>query len=357
MEIEKLYAEALGLLTMMIACPSHSREESVLADKLCKYLQERGQYPERVGNNLWLQSPDLDPLKPTYLLNSHIDTVRPVSAWTMDPYCPQIEGGKLFGLGSNDAGASLVCLLAAFNYLSQQERTYNLIFLASCEEEISGAGGLSLVLPLLPPISLAIVGEPTGMCPAVAEKGLMVLDCLLRGVAGHAAREEGQNAIYKAVDSINWFKNYRFPLQSPWLGSVKMSVTMIQAGTQHNVVPDECRFVVDVRTNELYSNEEIFEQISNLCGCDDVRARSFRLNSSSIDSSHPMVLAAKVLGKMPFGSPTLSDQTLMPFPSIKIGVGLSERSHTANEFVFIDEIREGIELYIKLIKDSMDSHH
>jgi acetylornithine deacetylase len=286
--------------------------------------------------------------KPTLLLNSHIDTVKPVSGWQKDPFTPTEVNGKLYGLGSNDAGASVVSLLHVFMELCRREQSYNLIFLASCEEEVSGENGIGSVLPQLPPISFALVGEPTEMQPAIAEKGLMVLDVTTFGKAGHAARDEGENAIYKSLQDIEWFRNYRFEKESPLLGPVKMSVTQINAGTQHNVIPDRCAFVVDIRSNELYSNEDLFEIVGqHVSG--EIKARSFRLNSSRIPEEHPFVRKAIASGRKPFGSPTLSDQALMPFPSVKMGPGHSSRSHTAGEYIYIKEIEEAIGLYIQLL--------
>ena len=347
-EIDSLFYDSIDLLKRIIAIPSHSREEKEVANVLEVYMQNCGLNPKRKENNIWAISPDFDIKKPTILLNSHIDTVKPVDGWTVDPYQAIESEGKITGLGSNDAGASVVSLLHAFIVLIKKEQSYNLIFLASAEEEVSGKNGVECVLPELPPISFGLVGEPTGMNPAIAEKGLMVLDCCVRGQSGHAAREEGENAIYKAIPVINWFKSYQFPKQSDLLGKVKMSVTMIQSGTQHNVIPDLCTFVVDVRSNECYSNAEILEIITQNCGC-EVKARSTRLNSSNISSNHPVVQRAVMLGKQPFGSPTLSDQALMPFPTLKMGPGQSSRSHTADEFVKTEEIREAIEIYIRIL--------
>lgn len=363
--MDTYYYNAVDLLKQLIAIPSFSRDETAATDVLDNYLKENGLNPNRKGNNLWVLSPNWDDTKPTILLNSHIDTVKPVAGWTRDPFVPTEEGDKLYGLGSNDAGASLVSLLAAFchcvaGYDSQSHpqspdskskphaRAYNYVFLASCEEEVSGADGIESVLPELPPIALAIVGEPTGMRPAIAERGLMVLDGVVHGKSGHAARDEGENAIYKALPVIEWFKHLRFPKESELLGAVKTTVTMIDAGTQHNVIPDTCRFTVDVRSNELYSNEQIFKKIVVGCGC-EISARSFRLNSSSIDPNNFIVQRAKLLGLEPYGSPTLSDQALMPFPSLKMGPGASERSHTADEFVYLTEIRHAIEIYVRLL--------
>jgi len=271
-----------------------------------------------------------------------------VSGWTKDPFAPQTEDDILYGLGSNDAGASLVSLLHAFFYLTAKKQDYNLIFLASCEEEVSGNGGVEAVVPELPEIEFGIVGEPTGMNPAIAEKGLLVLDCTAKGKAGHAARNEGDNAIYRAIMDIEWFRTYKFSEESDLLGPVKMTVTMINAGTQHNVIPDRCEFVVDVRSNELYSNEELFNIIDKHTDC-EVKPRSFRLNSSRIALENPFVQRAIMVGKEPYGSPTLSDQTFMPFPTLKMGPGDSARSHTADEYILLSEIREAIELYVKLL--------
>ncbi len=348
MDIDASYYNAIELLKLLISCPSHSREESAVADLLENALREDGFFPQRKGNNVWLVSPDFDKEKPVVLLNSHLDTVKPVAGWTSDPYSPLETGGRLYGLGSNDAGASLVSLLQAYRILITNEQPCNFIFLASCEEEVSGKGGIEAVLPELPPISLGVVGEPTGMQPAIAERGLMVLDAVVYGKSGHAAREEGENAIYKALPVLDWFRTTRFPLQSELLGPVKMSVTMIQSGTQHNVIPDRCEFMIDVRTNECYENRHLFDLIAASCGC-EVKARSFRLNSSRIDLDHPLVQRTLLLGMTPFGSPTLSDQALMPFPSLKIGPGQSSRSHTADEFIVLEEIRESIDLYVRLL--------
>ncbi|OJU53034.1 MAG: acetylornithine deacetylase [Bacteroidales bacterium 45-6] len=348
MNMDEVFYDAVDLLKEMIGKPSLSREESEVADLVCDYLAQKGAISSRKGNNLWVVSPAFDDQKPTILLNSHIDTVKPVSGWTKDPFKPEPEGDFLYGLGSNDAGASVVSLLHAFLVLTQKPQPYNLVFVASAEEEVSGKGGIESVLPELPNIAFAVVGEPTEMHPAVAEKGLMVLDCTAHGKSGHAARNEGDNAIYRAMDDIGWFQTYRFPKSSELLGDVKMSVTMVQAGTQHNVVPDKCTFVVDIRSNELYSNTEIFEIVSAKIQS-EAKARSFRLNSSRIDLGHPFVERARMIGKTPYGSPTLSDQALMPFPSVKIGPGKSARSHTADEYIRLSEIREAIELYVRLL--------
>ena len=344
-----MYYDAIDILKGMISRPSFSRDEGLVADFLQQTWEKAGYKVNRSGNNLWLIAPGFDIEKPTLLLNSHVDTVKPASGWTRDPFTPEeTDEERLYGLGSNDAGASIVSLYECFRVLSEKEQPYNLIFLASCEEEVSGKNGLESVLSKLPPIAFAIVGEPTGMQPAVAEKGLMVLDCVSIGKSGHAARNEGVNAIYLAMKDMEWFHTYQFPKKSDFLGPVKMSVTMIHAGTQHNVVPDRCEFTVDIRTNEFYSNERLFELIKQQVGC-EVKARSFRLNSTRTDMNHPFVQRALLLGKTPFGSPTLSDQALMPFPSVKMGPGDSARSHAADEYIELMEIREAIDTYVRLL--------
>lgn len=340
--------EAVALLCRLIETPRVSREETAAADLLQAWMDERGLAPRREQNNLWCVAPGYDPERTTLLLCAHIDTVRPVSAWTRPPHQATSEGDRIYGLGSNDDGASLVSLIETFRLLSTREQTYNLVLLASAEEEVSGRDGVSRVLPLLPRVDVALVGEPTGMQPAVAERGLMVLDCTAHGRSGHAARGEGINALYLALDDISWIRNTEWPEVSPLLGPTRMTVTMIEAGTQHNVVPDKCHFVVDVRTNELHTNEEIYNRIrSNVKS--EVAARSFRLSSSRIDDAHPLVQKAIALGRTPFGSPTLSDQALLPCPSLKMGPGNSSRSHTADEYIETAEIREAIDLYIQML--------
>ncbi len=346
--MEDLYYDAVDLLKEMISIQSFSREEDAVANHVETYIRKKGFSPNRIGNNIWIQSENFDSGKPTILLNSHIDTVKPVSAWTKDPFNPEEEHDFLYGLGSNDAGASVVSLLHAFFALTEKNQKYNLVFLASCEEEVSGKGGVEMALPHLPQITFGIVGEPTGMHPAIAEKGLMVLDCIAKGVSGHAARNEGVNAIYAAIKDIEWFRTHQLEKISDLLGTVKMTVSMVNAGTQHNVVPDKCEFVVDVRSNELYSNEELFAIIDKHIES-ELKARSYRLNSSRIDINNPFVQRALMIGKEAYGSPTLSDQALMPFPTVKIGPGDSARSHTADEYILKSEIREAIELYIKLL--------
>jgi len=343
-----MFFDAIDLLKGMITIPSFSREEKEVADFLQAHWEKAGHIVHRLGNNLRLTSP-IDTSKPTVLLNSHIDTVRPVAGWTRDPFLPDsAEDNILYGLGSNDAGASIVSLYEAFTVLLQREQSYNLIFLASAEEEVSGKNGIESVLPALPEIAFAVVGEPTGMQPAIAEKGLMVLDCTVTGKAGHAARDEGVNAITLAMADIEWFNSFQFPQRSDLLGSVKMSVTQLQAGTQHNVIPDRCTFVVDIRSNELYTNKEIVQQVKENVRC-EVIPRSMRLHSSCTPLSHPFVQRALALGKQPFGSPTMSDQALMSFTSVKIGPGDSMRSHCADEYIRLSEIREAIDTYVALL--------
>ena len=347
--MESVYVQdAVELLKRLIAIPSVSRNEEKAADLLENYISSLGFYTYRKGNNVWVQSSEWDDDKQTLLLNAHIDTVKPVNSWTRDPYSPVIEGKCLFGLGSNDCGGGLVCLLQIFRLLSMEPRNFNYIYLASCEEEISGANGISMVLPLLPKIDLAIVGEPTSLQPAVAEKGLMVLDLIAHGKSGHAARNEGVNAIYEMLDDLVWLRNYKFKKVSDFLGPTKMTVTVIHAGTQHNVIPDLCTALIDVRTNEYYKNEEVCEFIQQHV-CSEVKAHSFRLHSSHIELSHPLIKKCVEMGLKPFGSPTLSDQALMTFPSFKLGPGDSSRSHSADEFIKISEMEEAIRIYSKLL--------
>jgi acetylornithine deacetylase len=344
----QLAIEAIDLLSEMIAIQSFSREEKAVADFLEHYIELKGYKSLRKDNNIWLLSPGFDSSRPTILLNSHIDTVKPVSGWIRNPFVPVIEDGKLYGLGSNDAGASVVSLLHAFFYLTQQTQPFNLIFAATAEEEVSGKNGIESLISELPKIDFAIVGEPTGMHLAVAEKGLMVLDCTAKGKAGHAARDEGENAIYKALNDIGWFQNYHFEKTSNLLGEVKMTVTQINAGTQHNVVPDKCSFVVDVRSNEMYTNEEILTEIQKQVSS-EVVARSTRLGSTATPLNHPIVKRGIELNRKIYGSPTLSDQALIDFASVKVGPGESARSHTADEYIEIKEIEEAIQIYIDLL--------
>lgn len=348
--LRRLTEEAVDLLRRMIAIPSVSRDEAAVADMLQRQMTLWGMPVNRKGNNLWVREQACAGGRPVVLLNSHIDTVRPAAGYTRDPYAPTVEDGRLYGLGSNDAGGPLVSLMAAFRYLTQDdaERGFSLVFAATAEEEVSGRGGVESILPELGGVALGIVGEPTGMQPAVAEKGLMVLDCTAVGKSGHAARAEGVNAIYRALPAIEWFRTHSFDRVSQFLGPVKMSVTQIEAGTQHNVVPDTCRFVVDVRVNELYSNAELLALIRDQAGV-AVQERSTRLGSSSIAMTHPLVQRCLALGMKPFGSPTMSDQALMPFTTMKIGPGQSARSHTADEYIGLDEIGHGVRTYVELL--------
>ena len=341
--------DAVALLMRLIATPSVSRAEGGAADVMEAELRRCGIEYTREGNNLWTTDPQYDERRTTLLLNAHIDTVKPVESWTRNPYSPTLEGDTLYGLGSNDCGGGLTALLQVYRALKDRPRPYNLIYLASAEEEVSGVDGIRRVLPLLPRIDVAIVGEPTAMQPAIAEKGLMVLDITAHGRSGHAARNEGVNAIYEALDDLCWIRSHRFDRVSRFLGPTKMQATVVNAGTQHNVVPDECKIVVDVRTNELYTNEEVFDIISSHCKS-ECRARSFRLHSSRIDLNHPLVERCVALGLQPFGSPTLSDQALMPFASLKLGPGQSARSHSADEYIKVSEIEHAIGLYLRLLE-------
>jgi acetylornithine deacetylase len=348
-ELEKLTNEAIELLIQLIQAPSFSREEDQTAELIFRFLAFHGARPQRDANNVWAVSKHFDPAKPTILLNSHHDTVKPGTTWTADPFGAPVDGDRLTGLGSNDAGASAVSLLATFLYFQEQPNLpYNLVCAITAEEEISGPNGIRRLLPLLPKIDLGIVGEPTQMNLAVAEKGLVVLDCVAHGRTGHAAREEGENALYKALDDVQQLRSFQFPRVSELLGPVKLTVTQLQAGTQHNVVPDQCTFVADVRPNELYTNQEVVEIVRGLIGA-DVTPRSIHLNSSRIDLTHPLVRRGRALGRQTFGSVTLSDQSMMPFTTVKIGPGDSARSHTPDEYVLLSEIRAGVQGYIELL--------
>jgi len=349
MQVEVYYKDSLSLLKDLIGITSYSREEKAASDFFEEKLIKWGFSPKRKGNNIWLKNDKWEEGKPVILLNSHIDTVKPVEGWNTDPHIPFESGDKIFGLGSNDAGASLVALLAVFRILNKSDfLPYNLLYCCSAEEEISGLNGMTSMIGEFGRVDLAIVGEPTQMQMAIAEKGLLVIDCEAEGKAGHAARDEGENAIYKAIDDIERIRGYRFPNKSEVLGEVKMTVTQIEAGRQHNVIPDICRFVIDVRTNEHYSNKEAFDIIDSITSS-KATARSFRLNSSGISEGHPLVIRGKELGLEAYGSPTTSDQAVMPFASVKIGPGDSARSHTANEYIKHEEIRQGINIYLKIL--------
>jgi len=342
---------AINLLEQLIAIPSFSREEEKTALVLQGFFKQHDIAVERKGNNVWVRNRHFKPELPTVLLNSHHDTVRPNSAYTRDPFQAEIIDGKLYGLGSNDAGGPLVCLILAFlHFYDQKNLKFNLVMAASAEEEISGTEGVESIWEFLPPVSFAIVGEPTLCQMAIAEKGLMVLDCTVHGKAGHAAREEGVNAIYEAIKDIEWLRTYKFAKISPTLGEVKMTTTVIHAGKQHNVVPAECSYTVDVRVTDQYSLEEVLEIIrENLKA--SVTPRSLRMRSSGIPADHPVVLAADKLNIPVYGSPTTSDQALLPVPSVKIGPGDSARSHTADEFIYVSEIVKGIDTYIALLNE------
>ncbi len=351
MSIENNYKAVVELLKQLIAAPSFSREEDKTAAILEQFFFERGIASKRHLNNVWCLNKCFDENKPSILLNSHHDTVKPNPHYTKDPFEPLVEGDKLFGLGSNDAGGPLVSLIAAFlHFYERDDLRYNLVLAATAEEEISGKNGIECLLPLLPSIDCAIVGEPTLTGLAIAEKGLLVLDCIAYGKAGHAAREEGESAIYKALDDITWIKNYHFPKVSASLGPVKMSVTVIGTENQaHNVVPAQCNFVVDIRVTDSYTHEEILETIQQHISA-EAKPRSMRMRASKIDEQHPLVKAGRALGKETYGSPTTSDQALIPVPSLKCGPGDSARSHTADEYIYLHEIRQGIETYVGMLQ-------
>ncbi|GAB3724382.1 M20 family metallo-hydrolase [Spirosoma lituiforme] len=346
----KLVEEALALLKRLIVIQSFSREEEQTAAVIDAFFQQKQIPCQRLKNNVWAQNRYFDPAKPTLLLNSHHDTVKPNKSWTLDPFEPLERDGKLFGLGSNDAGGCLVSLLATFaHFYARPDMAYNIVMAATAEEEVSGRDGLELLLPELPDFSFAIVGEPTDMQLAIAEKGLLVLDCTSKGISGHAARNEGDNAIYKAIQDINWLTTYQFPKVSPTLGPIKLSVTIINAGTQHNVVPDTCTFTIDVRVTEQYTLEEVIETIrANIQS--EVKPRSIRLKPSSIPAEHPIVQAGIALGRHTYGSPTTSDQAVLNCSSLKCGPGHSGRSHSADEFIYLHEIGEGIQGYIQMLE-------
>ncbi|HLT07633.1 MAG TPA: M20 family metallo-hydrolase [Cyclobacteriaceae bacterium] len=355
-DIKNLQAQALLLLQQLIATPSFSKEEAQTASIIADFLHANGVSYSRKGNNIWAVNQDFDPSLPTILLNSHHDTVKPNLGYTRDPFVPAIDEGKLYGLGSNDAGGCLVSLIMAFVYFYDQKLPYNLILAASAEEEISGRGGIESLLEELPPIHLAIVGEPTLLQLAVAEKGLLVIDAEVKGKAGHAARNEGINAIYEALGDLNLIKGYQFARKSAYLGENKVSVTVIQAGSQHNVVPDLCTYTLDVRVTDAYTLEEAFEELRSVLKA-TLKPRSLRLNSSRIDPNHKMLQVAQQMELVLFGSPTLSDQALIPYPSVKIGPGDSARSHTADEFIYLEELASGVAFYIKLLETYFDLKH
>ena len=360
--MHRYFDDAVTLLKQLIATPRVSRDETAAADLVESRMKDWGLNPQREMNNVWAVCPDYDANRPTLLLNAHLDTVKPVASWTRQPHEPIIEGDRLYGLGANDCGGGLVTLLMTYRSLVESQttkqpndqtanptRAYNIIYLASAEEEVSGANGVARALPMLPPVNVAIVGEPTGLQPAIAEKGLMVIDGYADGVSGHAARNEGVNAIYEALDDLLFLRDYRFERISPLLGPMKMTVTVVESGTQHNVVPDRLHFVLDVRTTELYSNEEVFAFLQSKMKKCRLEARSFRLHSSSITTEHPLVRRCMEMGMTPFGSPTLSDQCLMAFPSLKLGPGESARSHSADEYICLSEIARALDTYEQLL--------
>lgn len=340
------------ILAQLIRIQSLSKEEDLAADYIQAVLNNDFNVPtQRVQNNVYAFNKYFDAKKYTILLNSHLDTVKANPGYTNNPYAPIQKDGKLYGLGSNDAGGALIALMGAFiHYYAQKDLPFNLIFVASAEEEISGKNGMEMLFPKLPKIDFAIVGEPTLLQISIAERGLMVLDGKAIGQSGHAARKEGINAIYLALQDIEWIKNYRFPKVSEELGEVGMNVTQINAGSQHNVVPSECSFVVDVRINDLYSNEEVLAHIQQNTQSEIV-ARSTRLNSSGVSANHPIRKIAKKLNINTYGSPTLSDQALMPCESIKIGPGDSARSHSADEFIYIKELQAAVPTYLKILEE------
>ena len=351
--ISQLQQDAVKLLKTLIETPSISREEHNTATIITSFLNKKGVETSKQLHNVWAKNKFYDVDKPTILLNSHHDTVKPNAGYTHNPFEAIEKDGILFGLGSNDAGGCLVALIATFLHFYEKENlSHNLVIAATAEEEISGKNGIEAIIPELGELAFAIVGEPTEMNAAIAEKGLMVLDCTVKGKSGHAAREEGENALYKAIPDIQWFQNYIFPKVSDTLGKIKMAVSVINSGTQHNVVPDTCKFVVDVRSTNRYDNLELVELIKQNVSC-EVVPRSTRLSSSGIDINHPFVKACLEDGALPYGSPTMSDQALLSIPSIKMGPGKSERSHTADEFIYLNEIHEGVEKYIHRLNKIM----
>jgi len=349
--IDELFSDAIGLLKQLIATPSFSKEENETADLLEKFLQQKDIKANRYLNNVWATNKHFDENKKTVLLNSHHDTVKPNNGYTLDPFEPVEKDGKLYGLGSNDAGGALVALISVFVNFYEAEIPFNLLFAGTAEEEISGQNGVEILLNHLPKIDCAIVGEPTLLNMAVAEKGLLVLDCMAHGKAGHAARNEGVNALYIAMKDINWLSTFQFPKISSLLGPVHIAVTSINTPNKtHNIVPAECSFLVDIRVNELYTFDEVISIIKENISS-QIQPRSIRLNSSFIKENHPLVLAGKKMGISSYGSPTCSDMALMNFPSLKIGPGDSARSHIADEYIFVNEIKEGIKTYIHLLQN------
>lgn len=347
--MNKAVTDAVELLKRLIATPSLSRDEARTAELISGYLAEHGAAPERLANNVWVRSDGFDPTRPTLLMNSHHDTVRPAASYTRDPFAPTVEGDRLYGLGSNDAGASAVCLIQTFLTFRTRKLPFNLVLAVSAEEECMGENGMRALLPALGRIDMALVGEPTGMQAAAGERGLVVLDCTAHGKSGHAARGEGVNALYIALEDIARLRSFRFERESALLGPVGIAVTQIEAGTQHNVVPDTCRFVADIRTTDAYTNEETVEILRGALRSQAV-PRSTRIRASALDAAHPLARAAQAAGRRSYVSPTTSDMALMPFPSLKMGPGESSRSHTADEYVLLPEIGEGIGIYEEFIR-------
>lgn len=347
--MNKAVTDAVELLKRLIATPSLSRDEARTAELISGYLAEHGAAPERLANNVWVRSDGFDPTRPTLLMNSHHDTVRPAASYTRDPFAPTVEGDRLYGLGSNDAGASAVCLIQTFLTFRTRKLPFNLVLAVSAEEECMGENGMRALLPALGHIDMALVGEPTGMQAAAGERGLVVLDCTAHGKSGHAARGEGVNALYIALEDIARLRSFRFERESALLGPVGIAVTQIEAGTQHNVVPDTCRFVADIRTTDAYTNEETVEILRGALRSQAV-PRSTRIRASALDAAHPLARAAQAARRRSYVSPTTSDMALMPFPSLKMGPGESSRSHTADEYVLMSEIGEGIGIYEEFIR-------
>lgn len=347
--MNKAVTDAVELLKRLIATPSLSRDEARTAELISGYLAEHGAAPERLANNVWVRSDGFDPTRPTLLMNSHHDTVRPAASYTRDPFAPTVEGDRLYGLGSNDAGASAVCLIQTFLTFRTRKLPFNLVLAVSAEEECMGENGMRALLPALGRIDMALVGEPTGMQAAAGERGLVVLDCTAHGKSGHAARGEGVNALYIALEDIARLRSFRFERESALLGPIGIAVTQIEAGTQHNVVPDTCRFVADIRTTDAYTNEETVEILRGALRSQAV-PRSTRIRASALDAAHPLARAAQAAGRRSYVSPTTSDMALMPFPSLKMGPGESSRSHTADEYVLLPEIGEGIGIYEEFIR-------
>lgn len=354
MKLEELQKEALDLLKNLIETRSFSKEEDKTAGLLEDWFRTKDMTFYRHLNNVWATNKYFDPAKPSLLLNSHHDTVKPNSAYTRDPFEAKIDGGKLYGLGSNDAGGCLVSLLATFSwFFEEKELKYNLIFAGTAEEEINGKNGIACLLPKMPKVDVAIVGEPTLMQMAIAEKGLVVFDAKVKGTPSHAAHPNDNNSIYKTANALKWFQEFDFPKESETLGKVKLTVTQINAGSQHNVVPGHVDLVIDVRVNDAYSNAEIEQILKKKAPVDEITARSLRLNSSSIPNNHELVKAGVALGMETYGSPTLSDQAMLSCPSLKLGPGDSTRSHSADEFIYVKEVEEGIEKYIKLLEKTL----